>query len=75
MKKREGVSHSIMSNATTWTVAHHALLSMGFSRKEYWSWVAIPFFQTQGSNLGLSLIAGGFFYHLSHQGVVGFFFS
>ena len=30
--------------ATIWIVAHQAALSMGFSRKEYWSveWVAMP---------------------------------
>ena len=27
--------------ATLWTVAHQALLSMGFSRQEYWS--GLPF--------------------------------
>ena len=29
--------------ATPWTVAHQAPLTMGFSRQEYWSWVAISF--------------------------------
>ena len=28
-------------SVTTWTVAHQALLSMGFSGQEYWSW--LPF--------------------------------
>ena len=28
---------------TPWTIAHQAPLSMKFSRKEYWSWVAISF--------------------------------
>ena len=28
--------------ATPWTVAHQALLSMGFSRQEYWSGLACP---------------------------------
>ena len=28
--------------ATQWTVAHHALLSMGFSRQEYWSGFPFP---------------------------------
>ena len=29
---------SVMSDsATLWTIAHHAPLSMGFSRQEYWS--------------------------------------
>ena len=29
--------------ATPWTVAYQALLSMGFSRQEYWSGVPFPF--------------------------------
>ena len=29
--------------ATAWTVAYQAPLSMGFSRQEYWQWVAISF--------------------------------
>ena len=28
--------------ATLWTVAHQALLSMGFSRQEYWSGLPFP---------------------------------
>ena len=28
---------------TKWNVAHQALLSMGFSRQEYWKWVASSF--------------------------------
>ena len=28
--------------ATPWTAAHQALLSMGFSRQEYWSGVPLP---------------------------------
>ena len=35
--------------ATRWTVAYQALLSMGFSRLEYWSWVPLP-----PINLGLT---------------------
>ena len=36
------VGCSVMSDsATPWTVAHQALLSMGFSRQEYWS--GLPF--------------------------------
>ena len=33
------VSHSVVSNsfATTWTVAHQALLSMEHSKQEYWN--------------------------------------
>ena len=29
-------------SATPWTVAHHAPLSVGFSRKEYWSGLPFP---------------------------------
>ena len=41
---------------TLWTVAHQAVLSMGFPRQEYWS--GVPFllqgiFSTQGLNLHL----------------------
>ena len=37
------VSHSVMSDsATSWTVAHQAPLSMGFSRQEYWSRLPCP---------------------------------
>ena len=28
--------------ATSWTVAHQAPLTMGFSRQEYWSWLPCP---------------------------------
>ena len=38
-----GVSCSVMSNSvTSWTVAHQAPLSKGFSRKEYWSGLPFP---------------------------------
>ena len=34
---------SVMSDsATTWTVARQVLLSMGFSRQEYWSGLPFP---------------------------------
>ena len=37
------VSRLIVSDsATPWTVAHHAPLSMGFSRQEYWSELLFP---------------------------------
>ena len=29
-------------SATPWTVAHHALVSTGFSRQEYWSGLPFP---------------------------------
>ena len=36
-------SHSVVSNSVTpQTVAHQAPLSMGFSRKEYWSRLPFP---------------------------------
>ena len=28
--------------ATSWTIAHQAPLSAGFSRQEYWSWLPCP---------------------------------
>ena len=31
------------SFASPWTVAHQALLSMGFPRQEYWSELSFPF--------------------------------
>ena len=37
------LSRSVMSySATSWTVAHQAHLSMGFSRQEYWSRLPFP---------------------------------
>ena len=65
------VSPSVVSNSVTpWTVARQAPLSLGFSRKEYWS--GLPFllqgiFLTQGLNLGL-LHCRWILYHRSHQG-------
>ena len=69
--------------ATPWTVAYQASLSMGYSRKEYWSglptllhWI----FPTQGLNLGL-LRRRQTLYHLSHKGssrsllVISFIYS
>jgi len=42
-EKCESISHSVVSNSVTpWTVAHQALLSMGFSRQEYWSGLPFP---------------------------------
>ena len=32
----------VADSATLRTVAHQAPLSLGFSRQEYWSWVAMP---------------------------------
>ena len=37
------VSHSVISDsATLWTVAHQALLFMGFAEHEYWSRLLFP---------------------------------
>ena len=37
------LSHSVMSDsATSWTVAHQAPLSVGFSRQEHWSGLPCP---------------------------------
>ena len=33
---------SVISDSTPWTVAHHAPLSMGFYRQEYWSEMPFP---------------------------------
>ena len=51
------LSHSFMSvSATLWTIAPLALLSMGFSRQEYWSGLQFllqRIFLTQEPNLRL----------------------
>ena len=39
--KCQSVSHVLLF-VTPWTVAHQALLSMGFSRQEYWSGLPFP---------------------------------
>ena len=52
--------------ATPWTIAHQVPLSLGFSRQEYWEWVAMP--SSRGSSRPrdqariscASCIAGGF---------------
>ena len=59
--------------ATPWTVAHQALLSMDFSRQDYWSGVPYPSpveLPDQGSNLGF-LHCRQILYCLSHQGSPG----
>ena len=55
---------------TPWTITYQALLSMGFSRQEYWSGLPFPspgVFQTQQSNSGLQHCRQ-MLYCLSHQG-------
>ena len=42
LEKSESISHPVMSDsATSWTIARQALLSMEFSRQEYW--IELPF--------------------------------
>ena len=57
--------------ATLWTVAHQAPLSMGILQARILEWVSM--LSSRGSSqprnwTQVSCIAGGFFYHLSHQG-------
>ena len=50
--------------ATPWTVAHQALLSMGFSRQEYWSGLPFPSpedLPDPGIELTSPALTGGFF--------------
>ena len=61
------VSHSVMSYSSQLTVAHQALLFMGFFRQEYWSGLPCPSpgdFPNPGSeptSLMSHVLAGGFF--------------
>ena len=58
---------SVQLFETPWTVAHRALLSMGFSRKEYWSGLSysppgdLPNPGIKPMSLTSSALAGGFF--------------
>ena len=62
---RVTASRSVVSDsATLWTVAHHAPLSMGFSRQEYWSGLPFPppgDLPDPGIHPGSPALAGGFF--------------
>ena len=53
------------SFVTSWTVAHQAPLSMGFSRQEYWSGLPVPSFSRDLPDPGIELmspsLAGIFF--------------
>ena len=40
--KDSEVAQSFLDSATLWTVTYQALLSMGFSRQEYWSGLPCP---------------------------------
>ena len=59
--------------ATPWTIVHQGLLSMLFSRQEYWSGVAYPFSSRsfQHRNQTSLLHCRRVLYHLSHQGSPG----
>ena len=41
-KKRKNSTKSCLTLETSWTIAHQAPLSMGFSRQEYWSDLPVP---------------------------------
>ena len=59
-------AHSCQLFVTVWTVAHQAPLSIEFSRREKWEWVAISYSKVL-PNPGMHLlnlqmeIQGGFF--------------
>ena len=42
MMSKKSESEVVSNSVTTWTVAHQACLSMGFSRQEYWSGLPFP---------------------------------
>ena len=67
----ESVSCSVVSDpATAWTLAHQALLSMEFSRQEYWSGLPFPspgYLPDSGIEPGLTHCRR-IHYCLSHQG-------
>ena len=42
VKSESEVAQSCPDSATPWAVAYQALLSMGFSRQEYWSGLPFP---------------------------------
>jgi len=47
-----------------WTIAHQAILFMGFSRQEYWNGLPFPFPEDRpepGIDPGSPALAGGFF--------------
>ena len=41
-KKKKNSTKSCLTLETSWTIAHQAPLSMGFSRQEYWSDLPVP---------------------------------
>ena len=42
VKSESEVAQSCLTLRTPWTVAYQAPLSMGFSRREYWSGLPLP---------------------------------
>ena len=67
---RLNVSHSVMSDfATSWTVTHHAPLSMGIPGQEYWSGLPFPSpgdLHDPGTESGSPALQ--ILYHLRNQG-------
>ena len=69
---------SVEHSATPWTVAHQALLSMGFSRQEYWNGLTftspgeLPDPQTEPTppTLASMLLICTLFCHLQKQGQI-----
>ena len=60
------VAKSCLTLVTPWTVAHKASLSMGFSRKEYWTVLPSPSpgdLPNPGIETWISCTAGKFFTH------------
>ena len=50
--KGKSLSH-VQPSATPWTAAYQAPLSMGFSRREYWSGVPLPSLRSAKTSLAL----------------------
>ena len=71
VKVKVKVISRVLLFVNTWTVAHQASPSMGFSRQEYWSggchFLPQRIFPTQGWNPGLPHCRQ-MLYPLSHQG-------
>ena len=42
MDSKESVSHSVASDFLRWILAHHAPMSMGFSRQDYGNGLPFP---------------------------------
>ena len=70
--------HSVMSNfATPWSVTHQALLSMEFSRQDYWSGLPfpppgdVPKPEVKPASLASPALAGEFFINCITREVLG----